>query len=208
MKLETLNSIINAFHAASDDTTRYALGHVRIESDGVAKLRIVATEGHYLAVVNAEDEEAAKTMGKWNYHVSPDQLALLKAVAKAWKHGIPMLAQDKAVMLGGNGVTVTLSADPTFEYPDYNIVIPKNMPDDAVSFSFSAEYLHSLWKALGGNARRGNLEGITLTVKDSLSPIMVKVGDQTGVLMPRRMGAPAKGERFIRKVPASHLQAV
>jgi DNA polymerase III sliding clamp (beta) subunit (PCNA family) len=69
------------------------------------------------------------------------------------------------------------------EFPDYEKVIPET-EEDAVSITFDPELLSALFASMAQDKKR---RGVTLILgKDRLSPITVKVGEQSGVLMPMR----------------------
>lgn len=185
MKLETLKTIINAFHAASDDATRYHMTHVLLRPMG-NKFRIVATDGYMLSDVTVEDPGAGEFV-QTDYLVAPEMLASLKALVKEFKNQgvLPQKQGEKGCVAIGASFVVPLrtARDMGIEYPDFERVIPK-LNGERVTMHLNAEFLHNLAKAMTDDPR--GLFQVTLEQGAGNSPILVTYGNNTGVLMPWR----------------------
>lgn len=185
MNKTTLDYIVNAFEVAGDDATRFSLTNVRIESDGKETLRIVACDGHSLSVKTVKDECAPK-FDKPVYF-SRESLSLLKTLLKNWKaiSRFEVTTDDK-------GISVKLGETPirmTFEtkdfYPDYQSVIPK-IVGKKVELGLNPELLISVLKALRNEKEQVAVKLVFDPTK-KYSPIVVQVGDDSGVVMPMRI---------------------
>lgn len=191
MKLDTLKTVIRAFNTASDDFTRSICGVYLEPGKERREVIVTATNGHALASVVCPDEEFCEAMGGVPFMVTWDDLPGLKLLAKDAKtvQLIPVKfegeGKKRTLTLGAYSIKVTLKADGP-EYPDYRAIIP-TMPEDAFEFSFDAALLADLAKALdAGQGKAGKLV-IKVQAKDKLSPMVVTMQGNRGVLMPCRM---------------------
>lgn len=188
MNAGTLTAIIQAFNSASDDMTRYHICHVLLFAEK-GRVQVVATDGHILSRVSVDDSDVAIALKSDRFLVSPEALPALKMLAKEFKHGIPMKFEDGALVVFSETTQVQIKTEKTLgiEYPDYLAVWPK-VAEDAFSVDLNPELLMSLFKALKEDKRQ---VGVTLVFRDKLSPILVEVGGNSGVLMPMRLGRKA-----------------
>ena len=189
MKLDTLKTVIRAFNTASDDSTRSICGVYLEPGKERREVTVTATNGHALSSVVCQDAEFCEAMGGMPMLVPVDTLPALKMLAKDAKtiQCVPCkwegAGKDRVITLGQFGISVQLKAKEADQYPDYRQVIPK-MPDDAFEFSFNAQLLIDLAKALdAGLGKKGQLI-VKLQAKDKLSPMVVTMQGNRGVLMP------------------------
>lgn len=179
MKIETLNYIIQGFNVASRDVTRYHITHVKVSGHGES-VEICATDGHMLTCVTVKDEELAPLLKRPQFF-NRDDLPGLKAIAKNWKHGVPV-AEAGGKVVFGQGLTVTSSL--VDAYPELEQLWPKSI-DDRFSVSLNAEYLLAMAKAMQEGSRQKL--NVRLSFKGKLDPIIVGLGEHEGLLMPVRL---------------------
>lgn len=191
---ETLNAIVNAFNAASDDPTRFHIQQVLLRKESTDKVCIVATNGHILIEKHVIDPEFAATLGKDDFVVAPDCLKPLKLLSKEAKYmpGIEALRDQDRIVIGnaalfGFSVTIKTAKESNIQFPDYKQVTPNYDNRETMEIGFNAEYIIALADALRTDKRQKNVK---LVIKDKLSPILVTlagVDDAIGVLMPVRV---------------------
>jgi hypothetical protein len=191
IKRETLQAIVAGFNCASDDAIRHNLTGVLVTAAS-DKVKVVATTGHMISVVEVPDPDAAKLIGETSYFASREELPMLKLLLKEIKKigGCQMVADDGAVTLQHGAVRVTIKSSKAqgIAFPDYQTLfngVP--YPDDTPCVGLNPEYLLDLFKAMadGDLAKRPTMK---LVFKDKLSPIVVVIGENTGLLMPMRIG--------------------
>lgn len=190
MQNSTLQGIIQAFNAASNDATRYHINFVYLTAEG-GRVRIRATEGHLLADFSTDDAETAKLIGDKTFAVSPDSLPGFKAIAKAYKNMPEVhceLGASNRLAIGKSdisGLIVEVKTDKEagVECPDTRGIWPR-YTEEPVQIGLNAEYLLSLLKAMREDKRQVNVK---LVIKDKSAPILVKVGNREGLLMPVRI---------------------
>lgn len=133
----------------------------------VKNKRLVATNGHVMAILNVELDEG-DTSG-------PVPISAIKTARK----------NLGSILLDGQAKTL----DGTFErpdvgkYPDYAKSLPK-VPDREPEITFNAELLFKLAQAISANKTKI----VSLWIENKESPIIVKASDGigVGVLMPCR----------------------
>ena len=123
------NKQLAVLHAASTDSTRYNLNSVRFEADG----SLVATDGHMLAVVKPETEEADGGIDP--FVISLESAKTLNKGTRG-KQNVGACV-DRDATNGNGSLRVTLSDGSALElpkvefgddgfYPDWQQVMPKN----------------------------------------------------------------------------------
>lgn len=193
MKLDTLKTIMRAFNTASDDMTRFNICCVLLEPGKERREVIVtATNGHALSSVVCPDEELCEAMGGQSFLVEPDDLPGLKLLAKDAKtvQLIPVVFADagtkRTLTLGAYSIKVTLKAERAQDFPDYRSIIPK-MPEEPIEVSFDAGLLVDLAKALDAGLSKSGKLVLKMTMKDKLSPLIITMQGNQGVIMPCRL---------------------
>ena len=185
MSPETLQYIIKAFNACSDDITRQHINFIKVVNFG-DRIEITATDGRMLSCVEVVDAEFAKVL-KGAQYIHRDALPALKLLLKTYKsNGVPVEQLEGKNIRIGNGTSVESERDVTF--PDTSHLKP-TYPEDALTIGLNAELLFELAKALADESRsKSSRYQIKLTIKDKGSPILVEVGDNAeGLLMPVRL---------------------
>jgi DNA polymerase III sliding clamp (beta) subunit (PCNA family) len=186
MRLETINTIINALNITSNDCTRMALAHVLIEKQNEARntISVTACDGHRLTQVFIDDELFG--------HIPEDGLLILddeikKLKAAKIKRVDSFKIENNSWII--NGVVIGFEKNKQyFEYFNYKQVIPNYKNDDCLELCFNAEYLEEMLKAMRDNKKEN---GVVLKFNKNKkgSPIVVSIrGSQSssGVLMQMR----------------------
>jgi len=112
---------------ATGDETRYNLSGVLLEKredDGASMLRMVATDGHRLAIADGEVPGIGGLIGGKKVLVPRKGLLEIRKLAEAGPGSITLSSSDKFLFAGKGDTEVwvrLLDAD----FPDYNQVIPK-----------------------------------------------------------------------------------
>lgn len=112
---------------ATGDETRYNLSGVLLEKredDGTSMLRMVATDGHRLAVADGAVPEIGGLIGEKRVLVPRKGLLEIRKLAEAGPGSLTLSASDKFLFAGKGDTEVwvrLLDAD----FPDYHQVIPK-----------------------------------------------------------------------------------
>jgi DNA polymerase III sliding clamp (beta) subunit (PCNA family) len=187
---KTLEALIASFYAASSDATRFNLAGTLVTANE-GKVKLVATNGHIMSVVEIHDLDAARLIGKTRYFVTREELPVLKLLLKEIKRiGVCPAGQDgESLILHFGAIRVTIKNEKACNvtYPDFDLLF-KGLPypEETPTIGLNPEYLIALYKSMGteGNQKKPQVK---LTFKDKLSPIVVKVGDHTGLLMPMRI---------------------
>ncbi|HEY3489190.1 MAG TPA: DNA polymerase III subunit beta [Candidatus Deferrimicrobiaceae bacterium] len=115
---------------ASSDETRYNLAGVLLEQndlDGKSMLRMVATDGHRLALSDAEVPGIAALLAGRKALVPRKGLIEIRKLAEAGPGAIDLSASEKFLFVGKGDTEIwvrLLEAD----FPDYRQVIPKGNP--------------------------------------------------------------------------------
>lgn len=112
---------------ATGDETRYNLSGVLLEKrgdNGASMLRMVATDGHRLAIADGEVPEIGGLIGEKKVLVPRKGLLEIRKLAEAGPGSLSLSASEKFLFAGKGDTEVwvrLLDAD----FPDYNQVIPK-----------------------------------------------------------------------------------
>lgn len=115
---------------ASADETRYNLAGVlleRQETDGKTVLRMVATDGHRLALADGEAPGAAELLASRKVLVPRKGLLEIRKLAEGGPGALSLSASEKFLFAGKGDAEIwvrLLDAD----FPDYGQVIPKENP--------------------------------------------------------------------------------
>ncbi len=113
---------------ASSDETRYNLAGVlleRQERDGISFLRMVATDGHRLALADGEVPGIGGLLGEKGVLVPKKGLMEIKKLAEGGPGGLSLSATPK-FLYAGKGDTELWVRLLESEFPDYRQVIPKD----------------------------------------------------------------------------------
>ena len=186
IKKQTLLSIIGALKCASKDLTRYHLTGVYIDTKN-----IVTTDGHKMVII-----PHGETIFKESYWIGPEQIPILKLVLKSYPKSIDdiqCLTVDGGINVLGFGDTpittlLKTAKSQSINYPNYQTIIPTH--DDTLKVSLNAEYILQVAESLKTTSKFPN---VTFNFKsagvgiDHLSPVMVKMDGNMGVIMPCRM---------------------
>lgn len=164
--------------AASTESSRYTLQAVKLD---VEKKRMMATDGHILAIVPCEvsaDDHSAL--------ISTDSIKRIRAMQKR--------AKLVPVQVRTNGKVTAVAPGETAEYdlstgtfPNVDAVIPAT--DGPCTICINAELLLRLATALTPDMDKHNPPIVKLWIKDAHSSILVKTSknpDAVGVMMPCR----------------------
>lgn len=186
MKSDTLKALIAAFNAASDDSCRQVLNHVLMIADG-KQVRFIATDGHILSETSVEDEALAERIETGRYMVSPQSLPLLKLLSKFKLPGFDVEKREGSITIVGAEIRVEIKTEKAigFEFPDYERIKPRIVEDESFEVCLNPELLAALHKALATEKRHIGVK-LTLSRTDALKPIVVRVGENSGLLMPMR----------------------
>ena len=186
MEKATLKAIINAFHSASSDPTRWHISHVSLKATNIIVI-IEACDGHIMSKMEVVDQDLAKEIGERNFAVSRESLLGLKAILKAAKTYpiVPHRLENGRLIVGSNelsGLEIAVRCD-EIKFPDFDQLWPAKQGTKLVSID--SDLLAKLVKALDSDELKSG--GITLEVIDELSPIVIKRGENRGIIMPMRI---------------------
>lgn len=161
--------------AAATDVSRYTLQAVKLD---VEHKRIMATDGHILAIVpcevSPEDHSAL---------ISTEAIKQLRAMQKRAKSVPVQVRTNGKVTATGKGETAEFELA-TGQFPNVDMVIPKH--DGPATITLDVELLMRLAKAMN---TKGSKLVVSLYVKDQVSGVLVKASGNTeaiGVIMPCR----------------------
>ena len=181
MKMDKSHKIENCI---SPDTTREHLCKAYLDTE---KKRLVATDGHMMAVVPVIVEE-----GDVSGFVTADAIKTARKV----KVNPEVSIHCNGALAIDNGPTFARPTDGQF--PPYEQVMPEYRQGDAgtITIGLNAGYLHDLMQALG--SPKSGIVSLTIPVKvgedgkldAGLEPIVVgtsNAGGAVGVLMPARV---------------------
>lgn len=193
IKTFILERALDLLSVTSDDETRHATRHVQIvstpnrDNKALSDIVMVATNGHMLCERTFVDKFPGGV-----YVVHSDQARSIKALLKELPKGCDELdatiQENGDLLLGliGRGCTITL-VKPTFDYPYYTAVIPKDM-QNKVAITVNADYLLTLAKLLtDGEKRKSPFITIEFDATNPTKPIMVYGSTEhlhTAVVMP------------------------
>jgi hypothetical protein len=167
--------------AASKGESRYTLRAVQLD---VERKRMMATDGHILAIVPVEVTEADHSG-----LIGLDVLKSLRAMQKRAKSVPVEVMVNGKVTAEGNGERAEYELV-TGQFPNMDMVVPKVATDAPCTFSFNMELLVRLVDALKARDTGKYASGriVSLYVKDNNSAVLVKVADSegTGMIMPCR----------------------
>lgn len=181
MKRGTLEMIIRAFNAASDDVTRFNLCNVKV-TRVEGRFEISATNGPILSCSKMVDDDEDVKVWEGTQYFHREQLSALKLILKECIYTVPVQANpDRTVQLG---MMITVKSDRSVEWPKVEGLRPV-YPENAFTVIFNPEFLLALSKAL--TIDKNVSRAVVLTFKDAKSPILVTVGDNEGLLMPARL---------------------
>ncbi|NBV87906.1 MAG: hypothetical protein EBR88_00050 [Betaproteobacteria bacterium] len=178
------------------DSSRFALGGIKCESDGKIA-RLTATDGHILATVHWKDDDGVAI----DTIVDARQLSSLPA--KAFMH-------PKGVAFDGSTMRATVGPDKTQTpvesvsgtYPKYEQVLRiHDEPDGYVAVTVDAALLSTLCDLSHDMDRDSQSRGITLFVKDAQSCVYACCASTDGhvarmAIMPRAADEPADAPTF------------
>jgi DNA polymerase III sliding clamp (beta) subunit (PCNA family) len=163
--------------ATSPEPSRYTLQAVKLD---VENKRIMATDGHILAIVpcevSPEDHSAL---------ISTEAIKQLRAMQKRAKSVPVEVRTNGKVTATGVGETAEFDLA-TGQFPNVDMVVPKF--DGPATISFDVELLMRLAKAMH-TKDKSSPQFVSLYIKDTQSPILVKSHgnkEAVGVLMPCR----------------------
>lgn len=149
---------------ASSDETRYNLAGVSLEkqeSEGKTFLRMVATDGHRLAIADGEVPELGGLLGEKRVLVPKKGLMEIKKLAEGGPGALELSASEK-FLFAGKGDTELWVRLLDAEFPDYRQVVPKEnvlvakIPREAMSDALrrvsvmAPEKVHSVKLSLSG----------------------------------------------------------
>jgi DNA polymerase III sliding clamp (beta) subunit (PCNA family) len=166
--------------AASDEESRYTLRAVKVDKENK---RIMATDGHILAIVPCEigDEDHSTLIGL-------DSIKNIRAMQKRAK-AVPV-----EVKLNGK-VTVTGVCESaeyevvTGQFPNVDMVVPK-VEDRTIVIGLNVNLLLRLAQAMQPEIGKHDPPILELRIKDGNSSVLVKCPknpDAIGVIMPCRV---------------------
>jgi hypothetical protein len=163
--------------AVSDQKYRGATASVKFDVEGK---RIMATDGHILAVVPCEPAAEDHSV-----LLSPDTMKQLRAMSKRSKGKLEIRTNGK-IQAVGNGEVASFEPQEAQQFPNVDAVIPKYDEAIATTISIDAALLYTLAQAL---IPAGDKMYVTLTIRDASSAILVKTKHDgaVGVIAPCRM---------------------
>src|ERR1035437_4506283 len=128
----TIRSIIQAFNAASNDATRYALNFVKISKD-----YIEATDGRVLCRVKLDDSDFKDDLKNETYYADREHLPLFKAVLKQYKNfsTMPTTSDHHSITCGFPGriqFVLKTAESLSMVYPNTDSIWPKDFKDPYV----------------------------------------------------------------------------
>lgn len=160
--------------AASTEASRYTLQAVKLD---VEHKRIMATDGHILAIVpcevSAEDHASL---------IPLDAMKQLRAMQKRSKSVPVEIRTNGKIEAVGRGEAASFEPT-TGQFPNVDMVIPQSGP---ATITLNVELLYRLAKAM---ISPDDELIVSLTIKDAQSGVLVKTSknpDAVGVIMPCR----------------------
>lgn len=172
----TLETILNFTHAASKDVTRYRLTHVHLKRlpDDPLKVRIEATNGHFLVYIDAEDPSLLEALeGLTDACIDADKTKVLMAHLKS---------AGRYMDFVNINLKDFLLTD--IKYLNTSPFIPKintdNIPTRTIGFN--SEYVTLISKCFG----KPKTLKVTMP-NDPHSAMLIDSGDYHAVLMPVRV---------------------
>lgn len=126
---EMFRRLIDRTYAfASSDETRYNLAGVLLEkqeSDGKILLRMVATDGHRMAIADGEAPELGGLLGEKRTLVPRKGLLEIRKLAEAGPGSVELSASEK-FLYAGKGDTELWVRLLEADFPDYQQVVPRD----------------------------------------------------------------------------------
>ncbi len=127
-------AIVTVLHAASADSTRYNLNGIYIDADSELTVRVIATDGHRLAVA-----DAGPMLLPWEGGIIvPAKAAKLLAGFLKGADSVSVAADARILRVSGDSWAVSIRLIDG-EFPNYEQVIPKAVNDtvtaDPAAFS-------------------------------------------------------------------------
>lgn len=183
MKVETLNKLIDATNVVSKDVTRYTLNNVLIEKVNDETIKIVATDGHMLSMVEANEPLIAQKLPRNGILIHPDKIKIIKAVKPKLIYSSELT--DTHLIING----INLKIEKNRDYPKYMDVVPDYSNNETIKLSLNVDYLERLLKAVREDKKEN---GVIMTI-DAGNPkkaVLIEARGQkigTGVLMPMRI---------------------
>lgn len=180
--------------AVSADPTRPNLANLHLD---VETKRLVATNGHVLAVVPVTELDSAPgpvakdTTG----YVAPAVLKQARKVTpKAFDVAVVSAARDHVFV---DGSTMPRTDASGAKFPPWQQVVPSYKRGDAgtITIGISAKYLLDMAKAIGADAKKNYQVAVTIALpakgaKEVLAPYVVTVSNDAeafAVIMPCRL---------------------
>jgi len=181
-----LEKVSKSFSSVSKDATRYALNSVLIEPIGNDSVKVVACDGHQLAINTLSMENCTITK---KVLIDRSYEKALKAILREYKKADDSMlftfeSNEKGISfkytLGAN--TVMLECSTSYAYPDYTQVIP-SMKGYDYSIALNPELILKAYESIK-NGDKSPM--IRFLFKDSKSPLIITSGLDIGVIMPMR----------------------
>lgn len=172
----TLETILNFTHAASKDATRYQLTHVHLKRlpEDPLKVRIEATNGHFLVYRDTEDPSLLEALeGLIDACIDEDKTKVLMAHLKS---------AGRYMDFVNINLKDFLLTD--INYPNTSALIPKINTDNIPTrtLGFNPEYITLINKCFG------KPKTLKVTIpNDPHSAMVIDSGDYHAVLMPVRV---------------------
>jgi hypothetical protein len=137
--------IFNVVECASDDTTRPNLGCVCLEVGSQGRVRVAATNGHCMLVIQPTALlDPGFKPGRWLLPSEPLKEAIKKAAkAKIYEIGVEIVG-TKVLFEVGTSETAAPLVDGSF--PDYLQVLPSEIGHVVPFFSFGTPLLDKVYK--------------------------------------------------------------
>lgn len=209
---------------ATGDETRYNLAGILLEKreeDGKTLLRMVATDGHRLAIADGEVPDLGGLLGEKRVLVPRKGLLEIRKLAEGGPGSLSLAASDKFLFAGKGDTEVwvrLLEAD----FPDYRQVVPKenrlaaNVPREAFSgvlkrvSVMAPEKINSVKLAFSGKQLEVSANSPDLGEARDLLPIEfdgtpVKIGFNGRYLQDAIAGIPGDTVRFEMKDDVSQV---
>ena len=172
----TLETILNFTHAASKDATRYHLTHVHVKRlpEDPSRVRIEATNGHFLVYRDTEDPSLLEALeGLTEACIDTDKTKVLMAHLKS---------AGRYMDFVNINLKDFLLTD--INYPNTSALIPKIDTDLTPTrvIGFNPEYITLINKCFG----KPKTLKITMP-NDAISAMLIDSGDYHAILMPVRV---------------------
>jgi DNA polymerase III sliding clamp (beta) subunit (PCNA family) len=165
--------------------SRYTLKAVYLD---VASKRLMATDGHVLATIDAsalieqhDTESFLISVEAWK-----SATALFKA-NKRQANSVQIRFVDETVQVLRYGTVSSIHEKTNGRFPNVDAVIPKDLDDYGMTIRLDAKLLLNLAQSLDSESR---IDSISLTIKDAQSAVIAhKSGSDFGLIMPVRDGS-------------------